>query len=96
METTKELYQQKVDAQINEWGARVDVLKAKAEKATVEAKIEIHKQAEELTRLQETARKQYDELKAASADKWEAAKHGVEEQWQQLSGAVETLWKKIS
>jgi hypothetical protein len=44
----KEAYQQRLQAQVDEWKAEMDKMKAKAEKATADARIEYHKQLEEL------------------------------------------------
>ncbi len=44
----KELYQQKKQAQLDEWKAEVDKLKAKASGATADAQIELNKQIEAL------------------------------------------------
>ena len=37
---TRELYRQKYEAQLHEWSAKIDVLKAQADKATAEAKLD--------------------------------------------------------
>ena len=45
---TKEAYQEKFDAQLRGWSAKIDELMAKADKAKAEAKIEYCEQSENL------------------------------------------------
>jgi hypothetical protein len=40
---SKKAYQEKMEAQLKEWSARIDLLKAKADKAKAEAKTSIMK-----------------------------------------------------
>lgn len=89
-------YQQKVEAQFNEWGAKLDVLKAKADKASAEAKIELNKKLEGLKDLQGQASNVVDKIKASADDAWTDAKHGIEDSWTKISTAVETAWSKVS
>ena len=89
-------YQQKVEAQINEWSAKLDVLKAKADKASAEAKLEINKKLESLHDLQGQAKAVVDKIKASSTDAWNDAKHGIEESWTKIATAVETAWSKVA
>jgi hypothetical protein len=63
------------------------IYKAKANKATAEAKIEYHSIAEGLQRKQEEARTKLQELRAASDDAWEELKAGGENAWTELKTA---------
>ena len=96
METTKEDYQKKMEAQLKEWGARLEVLKAKAEKATAEAKIELQQHTEKLKALQVTAREHLTKLEGATATAWHEVKADVTDKWNHVSGAVEALWARVS
>jgi hypothetical protein len=95
METTQEAYKQKMEAQIKEWSARLEVLKAKAEKATAEAKLEMHAQAEKLKALEVSAQEHLAKLQASAAGTWDTVKADVTEKWNQVSGAVEAIWAKV-
>ena len=44
----KEAYQEKIEAQLKEWSAKINELKAKAEKAAAEKKTELHKMIDNL------------------------------------------------
>jgi DNA uptake protein ComE-like DNA-binding protein len=96
MEMTKEDYQKKMEAQLNEWSARVDVLKAKAEKASATAKIELQEQIEKLKALEVSAREHFTKIQGATATAWNDVKADVTDKWNQVSGAVEALWSRVS
>ena len=44
---TRELYKQKYEAQLREWGAKIDVLKAEIDKRKAEAKIDAQPQLDD-------------------------------------------------
>jgi len=96
METTREAYQQKMEAQLKEWGARIDTLKARAEKATADARSELHKKIDALGDLESRARKQLEKVRGASKEAWQDVKGGLEDAWNQIATAAETLWRKVS
>ena len=95
METNRDVHQAKLKAQLDEWGARLDGLKAKAAKAEAGAKNQLHQAADELGKLQESAKKQLAELSAASGQTWMSVKTGVDEAWAKVTSAVEATWKKV-
>jgi creatinine amidohydrolase/Fe(II)-dependent formamide hydrolase-like protein len=92
METTKEAYQQKLQAQLEEWRARVAVLEAKVAKADDATKGVLNEHAGEIAKLQETAKQTFEEFKAASVETWT----DVRTKWSQVSDAMEKLWSKAS
>jgi|SRR6478609_5093303 len=96
METTKEDYQRKMEAQLKEWSARVDVLKAKADKATANAKIELQEQTEKLKALEVSAREHLVKIEEATATAWNEVKADLTDKWNQVSGAVEALWSRVA
>ncbi len=96
METTKEAYKAKMEAQLKIWSARLDGFKAKADKASAEAKVELLKQADELKAFEVSAKKHLAEVETSAAESWQKVKDGFEQTWNQLSGSVEAMWSKIS
>jgi hypothetical protein len=96
MDTTKEAYKAKMEAQLADWSARLAVFKARTDKAAADARIGLAKQAEELKTFEATARKHIAEVEASASDGWNTVKGGIEQTWNQLSGSVEALWAKIS
>jgi hypothetical protein len=91
----KEAYQQKFDAQLREWGAKIDVLKAKADQATAGAKIEYYEQIEELRFKQAAAQKKFEEFRDAGEQAWEELKPGLEHAWDDFKSAVEKAVLKL-
>ncbi|MES2719296.1 MAG: coiled coil domain-containing protein [Pseudomonadota bacterium] len=71
-------YQQKLQAQLNEWKAQAEVLKAKAEGASADMKIELNGHLEQLKGLQAEAQSKFEELRAAGESKVDDIKSTVE------------------
>lgn len=91
----KELYQQKKQAQLDEWKAEVDKLKARASGASADAQLELNKHIEALeTKIQENKTK-LSELAKAGEDAWESIKDGVESAWDSMKSAVSDTAKKF-
>lgn len=84
MDNRRKVYEEKIDAQIKEWNAQIDLLKAKADKAKAEAKIDFYKTIDALQHKQEEARTKLKELKTAGDEAWEDVKNGVEKAWAEI------------
>jgi uncharacterized protein YukE len=67
--------------------AEVDVLQAKADEASGDAKVAYQKEIENLKQKREVAAKKLDELEDASADSWDDAKDGFTEAYKALYDA---------
>mgnify|MGYP006309054223 CR=1 FL=1 len=74
----KESYEKKLQAQLDEWDAEINKLKAKADKAQADAQLEYYEKVEELRMMQEAARAKLTELREAGDDAWEDLKAGLE------------------
>ena len=85
----KESYQQKLQAQLDQWNADIDKLKAKADKVDADIKLEYYEQIEDLRVKQQAARDSLANLMSASDDAWEDLKAGVESAWFTLGEAIE-------
>jgi hypothetical protein len=86
----KEQYVAKMEAQLNEWSAKLAAMKAKLEAAELEGRAEFHKQLDASQRQHEIARRHLDELKQSSEEAWEALKAGVEVAWKEFTTSVDT------
>src|SRR3990170_5063343 len=69
---------EKLDAQLEEWNVQIALLKARAEKAKAEGKIEYYKSIEALQHRQDKARAKLHEMKTAGDEAWEDLKTGAE------------------
>jgi hypothetical protein len=94
METNRQAHQDSMQAQLDQWHARLEVLEAAAAKAAVGAKAELHKAMEELHALQASAKTHFAELAAASAETWKDVKTSIDSSWSRVSTAVEATWNR--
>ncbi len=84
----KKTYVEKAEAQMREWGAEIDLLRAKVEKAGAEAKSKYLEQVQELKNKQEVARQKLNELKESGDEAWGDFKKGVEEALGDMKAAL--------
>lgn len=91
----KDLYQQKLKAQLNEWQADIDKLKAKMAGASVGAKMELSQHINMLEGKIDEGNSKLVELDQATDDSWETLKDGFEEAWESISAAFKEAYKKF-
>ena len=89
---TVEAHVGKMEAELKEWGARLDKLLAKVDAAGTAAKIDYRKRLDDLKEKYVVAEARFAELKAAGSAKWDTFKGGVESAWNDL----ETAFTKIA
>ncbi len=87
MKDKRKAYEEKLDAQLKEWSAPIALLKAKADKAKADAKIDYYETIDTLQRKQDEARTKLQELKAAGDEAWEDLKIGAEKAWSEVKTA---------
>jgi uncharacterized protein YbjQ (UPF0145 family) len=87
----KEAYQEKIEAQLKEWSAKLHEMKAKADKAGADAKIEMYKQIDHLRAQKDAAQHKLNEIKGASAETWETLKSGSEK----ALGEMKKTWESV-
>ncbi|WP_107852587.1 sll1863 family stress response protein [Oceanimonas marisflavi] len=83
----RELYQQKAKARLDEWKAELDKLKAQAEQADADTRIELNRQIKTMKAQIEQGENKLDELSEAGEQSWEELKQGFENAWNSLSDA---------
>ncbi|PTQ91512.1 hypothetical protein C8R30_13118 [Nitrosomonas nitrosa] len=93
--SNKDAYVKKLEAQLDEWNAEIDLLKAKADKASADAQIEYAKEIDELRSMRDAASSKLSEIKNAADDAWEDLKEGTESAWNSLSQAVKSATSKF-
>lgn len=92
----KKAYEEKLNAQLDEWDAKIDVLKAKADKAGSDAKINYKETIEKLEKQRANAKDSLQELRAASDDAWEDLKDGIEDTWSSLGDAIKSATSRFN
>ena len=95
MKDKRKAYEEKLDAQLEEWNAQIALLKARADKARAEAKVEYNKTIEALQRRQDEARAKLHELKTAGDEAWEDLKTGAEKAWAEVKTAFHDAASKF-
>ncbi|MCC5848221.1 MAG: coiled coil domain-containing protein [Verrucomicrobia bacterium] len=84
----KELHEQKIQAQIEEWKADIAKLKAKASKADADAKLALEKEQATLEDKIANAKVRLKEIRESSGDAWDEMKSGAKDAWGSLSDAA--------
>jgi hypothetical protein len=95
MKDKRKAYEEKIDAQLEEWSAQIALLRARADKAKAEVKIEYYKTIDALQRRQDEARSKLDELKIAGDEAWEDLKTGAEKAWDEVRAAFHSAASKF-
>jgi len=93
--SNKQAYQQKIQAQLDEWSAEIDKLRAKADKADADAQIALNREIDNLRDKKNQAREKLDELSDASEGAWEDLKTGVEAASNQLGQALRSAQSRF-
>ena len=81
MTDKRKAYEEKFDVQLKEWNEQITLLKAKAENAKADAKIDYYKAIEALEHKQDKAKRKLQKLKTAGDEAWEDVKAGAEKTW---------------
>jgi multidrug resistance efflux pump len=95
MKDKRKAYEEKLDAELEEWNAQIALLKARADKAKAEAKIEFYKTIEALQHKQDEAGTKLHELKTAGDEAWEDLKRGAEKAWDEVKAAFHSAASKF-
>ncbi len=85
----RKAYEEKFDAQLKEWNAQISLLRAKADNARADAKIDYYKTIDAFEHKEKEARTKLQELKTAGDEAWEAVKAGMEKIWAEVKEAYQ-------
>jgi recombinational DNA repair ATPase RecF len=85
----KDAYKQKMEAQLKEWDAQINLLEAKVESAGADIKVQRAKQLHELRAKQRAASAKMKELGESSGAAWEQVKITADKIWDDLKAGVE-------
>jgi len=86
---TREEYIAKFKAQLDKWNAELELLEAKARKASADMKVEYQQQIQSLQHQRDKARARLTELRQASDSSWEDLKEGSEQAWKAFREGLE-------
>jgi len=77
----RELYQQKLEALLEEWQAELDKLKATAAETSADTQLEMNQQIEKFESKINAGKTKLAELSTASEEVWESIKAELEAAW---------------
>ncbi|WP_234570861.1 hypothetical protein [Rhodohalobacter sp. 614A] len=80
----REAYKQKVRAQLDEWKADVDKLRAQIKQKQADRKIDTSKYMDEIRKNQKRVRAKLEELEDAGEDAWDDIKSGLDKATDEL------------
>lgn len=92
----KEAYQQKIEAQIDEWKAEMDKLDARAKKLEAEGRIAAESRIQDFKARQEAARAKLEALRRAGDAAWKDVKEGLDRAVSELGDALRDAASKFS
>jgi multidrug resistance efflux pump len=92
----KDAYVEKIQARLNQWDSEIEKLKAEAEEANADAKLEYVAQIRELQEKQKDAQSKLDALRRAGDDAWLDLKVGVEGAWASLENAAKNAISRFA
>jgi PhzF family phenazine biosynthesis protein len=88
----KKSYQEKMEAQFQHWGSRIDEVLERVEK---DAKVGYDRLSGEVRKRQKVVEQKLTELTASSSEAWQEAKPGLEKAWKELREVYEKLASKF-
>ena len=88
MTEKRDAYVQKLKAEMAELDAEIEKLAAKADQADAAAKIEYHRQLENLRAKRNDLEENFAELQKAGEAAWEDLKQGLENSWEILKTSL--------
>lgn len=80
----KEAYEERLEAQLREWNAQIELLQAKIAKAKANAKIEYSGLLKDVKAKRRIAQRKLRDLQKTGEGAWEDLREGMEDAWAQL------------
>jgi len=85
----REIYQGMMEAQFSEWGAELDKLKSRADKAAAETRQGYYNEIKTLQTKQASIQAKLHEMRTSSDDAWEDLKEGLDNSWNQVKDSFD-------
>lgn len=92
----KEAYQEKVEAELEELEARINLLIAKAKNAGADTRIKAKNQVSLLKEKYENVSEEISGLQSKSKDAWKEVTNGIDEALDDLKGSVDEAIEQFS
>jgi hypothetical protein len=86
--TTRELYARKYEAQMHEWSAQLEVLAARIQKATAQARLEVQPHFDTVRAKFDAAKTKLAKLEDIADDKLQSIAEGLDRAWRDLEAAA--------
>lgn len=91
----RNLYLEKMNADLREWHARLDLLRAQANKAGVEARIRWLREIDDLEQRQSAFRRTLNEMKTMGESGWDRLQRTMDSARHDLADAMERLADRL-
>jgi hypothetical protein len=91
----KSAYQDKYEAKLKEWKAKIIQLEARAEQAKADAKIEYQDQIKILRGKEKAARSKLEEIKKSGSGAWKDLRAGLDKAGDELKSALDKAASKF-
>lgn len=92
---TKDEYIARLNAELQEWSAQIDVLTYKLESAAADVRLRYDEEIVELRAKQQVAHDKIAELEEHSGDAWEAVKESADKIWDELRSGIANVASKF-
>jgi hypothetical protein len=89
------VYKQKREAQLKEWGAQINLMEAKLENVSADMKVKGAEQIQTLRAQQHNASEKMKELSKATDEAWEQVKTTADQVWDVLKSGVAEAHSKF-
>jgi len=87
--TLSQAYCDKYEAQLRQWKAQLDRLRALADQARAEAKIELYSELHDLQSRYDGVSEKLSRAKTSTSDAWDEMRFGFEKSWNELKRAFD-------
>jgi len=92
----KKSYEEKIQAQLDEWRSDIDSLKEKAKHASAETKLKYQESIDKLEMKMKEGKSRLKDLAESSDDAWDSIKDGAESVWDTMKATFKEVKEKFS
>ena len=92
----KNAYEKKQQAQLDEWAAELDKLKAKAEQADAEGRIKLNEEIKKAEAMRARVEERLSELRASTDEAWTDLKSGIDNAADSLKNALNSAGSRFA